>query len=139
MNTTLTHTQATLLAQLVDQLNPAWDMPGIWKAFTAHKSDAIPFAHLAVAAVTCAADPANHERGATPNTPERIWFPGPHWPTAAKASLPAPRPCPDHPEEHAHNCVCCAADILAGDRPRDMAGKHHQPATANEGQPQQAA
>lgn len=31
--------------------------------------------------------------------------------------------CPDHPEETARACRCCAADVLTGHRPRELAGR----------------
>lgn len=31
--------------------------------------------------------------------------------------------CPDHPEELARSCRCCKADVLAGDRPRELIGR----------------
>lgn len=31
--------------------------------------------------------------------------------------------CPDHPEETARACRCCAADVLTGHRPRELAGQ----------------
>lgn len=33
--------------------------------------------------------------------------------------------CPDHPQEIARACRCCAGDVLAGDRPRGLVGRAH--------------
>lgn len=33
------------------------------------------------------------------------------------------RPCRDHPEEIARACRCCLADVLTGDRPRELVGR----------------
>ena len=98
--------QAAALGALITQLNPAWDRVGIWAAIRKHSGDPVPFADLAVAAVTAAADPANHEPGPR-NTPERIWFAGPHWPTKAKTLLPRGPRCPDHDTFDAATCPCC--------------------------------
>jgi len=105
---------AALLGALIVRLNPAWDRNGVWAALRKHAADPTPFADTCAAAITAAADPANHRRSTAeaPNTPERIWFAGPHWPERAKAALPR-TPCPQHREEDEHTCRCCAADRLA--------------------------
>lgn len=33
------------------------------------------------------------------------------------------RTCPDHPQEIARACRCCAADVLTGERPRELVGQ----------------
>lgn len=33
------------------------------------------------------------------------------------------RACPDHPQEIARACRCCLADVLTGDRPRELVGQ----------------
>lgn len=33
------------------------------------------------------------------------------------------RTCPDHPQEIARACRCCQADVLTGDRPRELVGQ----------------
>lgn len=33
------------------------------------------------------------------------------------------RACPDHPQEIARACRCCQADVLTGDRPRELVGQ----------------
>ncbi|WP_270449958.1 hypothetical protein [Kocuria marina] len=40
----------------------------------------------------------------------------------ASGRMQDPR-CPDHPGEAARACRACAADVLAGDRPRELSGK----------------
>lgn len=127
---------AALLGALITRLNPAWDRNGVWAALRKHAGDPVTFEATCLAAISSATDPANHTRSTAeaPNTPERIWFPGPHWPTPARAALPRGPRCEDHPEEDAATCRCCASDVLAGDRPRDRIGKHYNPPNANQGQ-----
>lgn len=41
---------------------------------------------------------------------------------AASARFREPM-CPDHPEESARFCRCCAGDVLAGERPAELRGR----------------
>lgn len=117
----LTKNQATLLAHTLHEIRPDWGINSmmrlLWENRTAH-----PFPDLALAAVRAATTPTNR-------TPAVIFMDGKHWSSEGRpreAPPPGPR-CEDHPEQEAHICHCCRADILVGDRPPTHQGKHWNP------------
>lgn len=116
----ITREQATRLAAVLHDMRPRWSIDSI-VTLIGKNLDTIPgFTHLTQAAVTIAADP-------TKDTPAIIFLPGNHWPEPHHPALPQPDPCQDHPEQAAHNCRCCWADVKTGHRPHTHIGKHHQP------------
>lgn len=119
----MTRNQGAALATLIAQINPAWDQAGIWKTLEAHANHPATFADIAQASVTCANDPANQVRGQG-NTPERIFFGGPHWPVHEDPhGIPKGPRCEAHREELAVTCRCCRADVLSGERTEAQVGK----------------
>lgn len=68
-------------------------------------------------------------------TPGLIYTDQRFWPATTKHLLPKPEPCVDHPTYAAQNCSSCAGDVIAGDRPANMAGKHYEPPANAGGSP----
>lgn len=126
MPTGITQPQALALAQLLHQIRPDWPAASLIAHLRSHADHPADFADIAVAAITRATD----ERVKTPHL---IWDQGPHWPERAKPALPRGPRCADHDTFDAHNCPACWGDVRAGDRPENLIGKHHTPATANQG------
>lgn len=62
-------------------------------------------------------------------TPNLYTADGKHWTSTATepTALPRQPPCEDHPEEPAHNCRCCWADVKTGQRPQSHIGKTYTP------------
>jgi hypothetical protein len=109
--------QAEALAALLAIIRPNdWRPKQVLDLLAEHRENPAPFAVIAQAAVTAAANPAI-------KSPTGIFLPGSHWPEAVKARMPDPPRCEDHRTFSAHNCPCCWADIKIGDRPPDMLGK----------------
>ena len=74
---------------------------------------------LVLAAVTVALDESKE-------TPAIIFMSGNHWPEPKQSALPQPEACQDHPEQIAHNCRCCWADVKVGIRPASHIGIHYE-------------
>lgn len=125
----ITEDQARALAYYITTaVRPDWQMPGVLAALGQAAQMTRSPGDLAQAAVAAAQAPSNR-------TPAVIGLPGRHWPADAPVSavgVHVPR-CEDHPEEYAHNCPRCEADVKVGDRPAGMKGKRlQQPAPAVE-------
>lgn len=62
-------------------------------------------------------------------TPNLYAADGKHWTSTATepTALPRQPACEDHPEEPAHNCRCCWADVKTGQRPQSHIGKTYTP------------
>ncbi|MCW2132919.1 hypothetical protein B0G38_002086 [Arthrobacter sp. VKM Ac-2550] len=102
----LTEIQATLLAQLLKQLRPEWEVPSMMKLLWEHRTYA-PFPALVEAAVKVARNPEK-------KTPIIIFKDGKHWLTDEKAASPAHTaaignepPCEEHPLEDMSTCKHC--------------------------------
>lgn len=109
--------QAEALAGLLAIIRPNdWRPKQVLDVLAEHRENPAPFAVIAQAAVTAAANPSI-------KSPTGIFLPGSHWPEEVKARLPDPPRCEDHETFPAHNCPCCRADVLAGDRPPGEVGK----------------
>ena len=121
----LTDKQVNGIAWLLHELRPDWGVPSIKTLLT--KNEVPSLGALMIAATTKAMEP-------TCKTPGPIFHPGPHWreEDTAERFLPKPDPCEDHPEEAAHNCRCCQADIKVGLRPQSMLGLHYNPPEPDE-------
>ena len=117
----LTDKQVNGIAWLLHELRPDWGVPSV-KALLLKNRNVPSVGALMIAATTKAME-------ASCRTPGPIFQPGPHWPEASAAErfLPKPDPCEDHPEEAAHNCRCCWADIKIGQRPQTHIGKRYTP------------
>lgn len=108
----ITEDQARALAYFITTaIRPDWQVPGVLAALADAATMTRSPATLAEAAVRAASAEGNR-------TPKVIALPGAHWPSEATVStvgvhVPA---CEDHPEEHAHNCPRCEADIKCGTR-----------------------
>lgn len=116
----LTPTDASALAYLLHRVRPDWPVKPV-EALLLKQENLPPLGAVVVAAMTKAAQP--HV-----GTPALIFTPGDHWPAEAKPALPRAEPCPDHTYFDAYNCRECWAEIKAGQRRRDMLGKHWVPA-----------
>lgn len=79
-----------------------------------------PYPALVQAAINAAGQPDRHR------APHSIYWDGPHWPKGHGTDPRIRDTCPDHKTEHRIACRACAADIKAGMRPTDMAGKHYE-------------
>jgi hypothetical protein len=115
----LTQTQATLLAHILHEIRPDWAITSMMSLLWEHRA-AHPFPALVIAAVRAASTPTNR-------TPAVIFMEGKHWRADGDQPREQPPPgpaCEDHPEQQAHICHCCKADILVGDRPATHQGKH---------------
>lgn len=115
--------QARALAFYISTaVRPDWQVPGILSALAEASQLTRDAGALAAAAVNAARQEKNR-------TPAVIALPGSHWPPEAAASVSGVRvpPCEDHPEEAAHACRACWADVKAGQRPADMIGRALQP------------
>lgn len=118
--TEITIEQATHLAALIEHIRPDWPSRQTIQLIGQHRTEH-PLNRLAIAAIQAANEPTNR-------SPSIIFMPGKHWniPDHTPAG-PPPDPCQDHPEEPAHNCRCCWADVKTGHRPQTHIGKHHEP------------
>lgn len=122
----LTDPQINGIAWLLHELRPDWGVPSIKTLLL--KNRTVPsLGALMIAATTKALEPSC-------KTPGPIFRPGTHWreEDAAGRFLSKPEPCEDHPEEAAHNCRCCHADIKVGLRPQSMLGLHFTPTERDE-------
>lgn len=123
---TITDQQGRAIAYLLHEIRPDWGIASLMSLIDKHK-DAVTIGPLALAATTKALEP-------TCKTPAPIFIPGPHWPATAKASLPKPRPCPQHIGEQEHNCRCCAADRKAEPPTHEAAPEEAASVIPKEGQ-----
>ena len=109
--------QAEALAGLLAIIRPNdWRPKQVLDVLAENRENPAPFAVIAQAAVTAAANPAI-------KSPTGIFLPGSHWPEEVKARMPDPPRCEEHDTFPAHNCPCCWADIKIGERPEAMMGK----------------
>lgn len=111
-----------ILAYALHEIRPEWGIPSMRTLFEKNRTFA-DFAPLLEAAVKVARNPAK-------KTPTVIFMSGPHWDATApdvNKDAPKPPPCEDHPEQQAHNCRCCWADIKIGERPTEYLGRHYTP------------
>ncbi|MFJ7748691.1 hypothetical protein ACIQXM_01895 [Arthrobacter sp. NPDC097144] len=118
----LTRIQASLLANLLNQIRPEWQINSMMTLFFENQTFA-PFPALVEAAVKVARNPAK-------KFPNVIFMTGSHWDTTTPnigAQAPAGPPCEDHDTEPAHNCRSCIADTKVGQRPITHIGKHYTP------------
>ena len=100
----ITDQQARAVAYLLHELRPDWGVASLMALIAKHEPHDL--GAFIIAATTKALEPSCV-------TPAPIFHPGPHWPAKARAHLPRPEPCPHHIGQHAHNCICCAADAKA--------------------------
>ncbi|NKG21072.1 hypothetical protein [Paeniglutamicibacter terrestris] len=115
----INQTQAQALATLLNQIRPRWSTASMMTILQKNHGIPAPFGDVAAAAIAAARD-------ATVLTPGLIFTDPRFWPEAAKAKLPPSPKCPEHPEEDAHHCRACLADVIAGDREPDAVGKGQQ-------------
>lgn len=114
--------QGEALADVLAMIRPGdWKPPQTVRVLAANRETPHPFPVIAEVAIRAARNPAI-------KSPDGIFLPGKHWDIAEhQAHTPPPTPCGDHPEEPAHNCRCCWADVRAGDRAPDQIGKPTSP------------
>lgn len=124
----ITATQGTILANLLHELRPDWPVASLVAHLKGHVDHPKPYADIVIAAVTTAT-----QRQA--RTPLLIWDLGPHWPVHADEPAPQGPACPDHSTFDAATCPACLGDVKAGDRPRDMVGRHYAPAATHDEAP----
>lgn len=112
--------KATHLGTVLNHIRPRWAVQSFVTLVGKNLAWIPGYAALAQASITVANDPSKE-------TPAIIFLPGNHWPEEARPLLPRPDPCQDHPEQAAHNCHCCWADVKTGHRPQTHIGKHYEP------------
>lgn len=115
----ITENQARILAHALHEIRPAWGIDATLKVLERNADHPSPFADIIAAAVMAARDPETL-------TPGRIFQVSIHWPEDAKRKLPRAPDCADHVGQDAYTCRSCKADVLCGDRPPDMVGKHYE-------------
>jgi hypothetical protein len=116
----ITEMQARILAALLNEIRPRWSVGSMLKILEKHHQHPAKFVDIALAAVTAARDPSVE-------TPGMFFNDTRFWPEDIKAKLPKPPDCVDHDGQDAYTCRSCKADVLCGDRPPDMIGKHYDP------------
>ena len=112
--------QARALASLLHEMRRGWSIPSMMTLLSKNHDHPASFAEIVIAATTA----ANDDKVTSPGI---IFIDQRFWPEPAKPKLPKPPPCLDHPEQDAHNCRCCLADVKVGDRPQELIGKHMEP------------
>lgn len=108
--------QARALVNLLHEIRRGWSIPSMMKLFEKNHDHPAPFPDIAVAAAAA----ANDDKVTSPGI---IFIDTRFWPEPAKPKLPKPPACEDHPEQDAHNCRCCLADVKVGERPQEFIGK----------------
>lgn len=118
----VTRNQATILAALLHEIRPRWSTEAIVSLIGKNLATIPSYPALAEAAIRVAND-------STKQTPAIIFLDGKHWerPDQPREAPPPGPKCLDHPENEAHTCHCCKADILVGDRPPTHQGRHWTP------------
>lgn len=111
---------AATLAQLLHLMRPDWQVRSLTTLLLKNRGYA-SFPAVCEAAVRLARNPGKG--------PGVLFLDGPHWVADSVAAVALPRgpACVDHPEEDAHRCRCCIADIKLGQRPAAFQGKHFEP------------
>lgn len=133
----LTQSQGQRLATALHAARPDWPTSSITSILqTANANGGLPahdFDHALRATIAYAT--TTGPNGYQKQTPAYLPEPSRFWDDTAPASSKHPRakqmPCEDHPEENAHNCSCCWADIKIGQRPQHLLGKLMPPSPPN--------
>lgn len=111
--------QALIITNALMEIRPSWNRAKILDLLQENRGNPSPFGTILQACVAYANDPGKL-------TPQFLFQDGKHWPaTTGTTPRPPADPCEDHPEEPAHNCRCCWADVRTGMRPQQAIGSHH--------------